>query len=104
MLPYPTDAHHLLKMVRVFLHEFSDFVDDQRNGFEFPSDPQDESADHQLEAFLERLAVDASQADDGFCNVAGRVETEAEILQSLVGHLRDLLRHAVRNHNRVSWN
>jgi hypothetical protein len=91
-------------MVRIFLHEFSEFAAAHRSGLEYPSDPRDDSADHQLEAFLERLAIDASEPDAGFRGATQRVETEAEVLQSLIGHLRDLLGNAVRRHNRVSWN
>ena len=93
MLPYPTDRRRLLMMVRVFLHEFAEFVGAHREGFEYPSDPADECADHQLEAFLERLAVDAGQIAAGQVE-GGRVETEAEIVRSLEAHLLDLVGHA----------
>jgi hypothetical protein len=104
MLPFPTDPRRLLMMVRVFLHEFSEFVGAHRDGLEYPSDPRDDCADHQLEAFLERLAVDARQIDDGFRRMAERVETAAEVQQSLEGHLRDLLWHAAWSRNRISRN
>ena len=104
MLPYPTDSRHLLMMVRTFLDEFSVFVTAHSEGWKYPSDPGDDCADRQLEAFLERLGVDASQIDDSRLETGRRVETEAEILASLEGHLRDLLRNATWNHNRISVN
>jgi hypothetical protein len=102
MLPYPTDRRRLLMMVRTFLEEFSLFVTAHAEGWDCPSDPG--CADRQLEAFLERLAVDAGEMDDS-CLATGRsVETEAEIAASLERHLRDLLRNAAWNHNRISVN
>jgi hypothetical protein len=104
MLPYPTDRRRLLMMVRAFLHEFSAFVTAHAEGWECPSDPCDACADRQLEEFLERLGVDASQIDDGCLEIGRPVETEAEIVESLEGHLRNLVRHATWNHNRISAN
>jgi len=100
MLPYPTDRRRLLMMVRVFMHEFSEFVGAHAEGA--PFDLDDDCTDHQLEAFLNRLAVDAGQIDDGFREVADRVETEAEILRSLEDSFRDLPRRAPWTHNRIS--
>lgn len=100
MLPYPTDRRRLLMMVRVFLHEFSEFVGAHGDGWPYPSDPGDDCADHQLEAFLERLAMDAGQIDE----VAEREETEAEVQRGLEQHLGNLLRHAAWNRNRIQWN
>jgi hypothetical protein len=104
MLPYATKRRRLLMMVRVFLHEFSEFVGAHRDGWEYPSDPADECADHQLEAFLERLAVDAGQIDAGCLAMAEPMETEAEVRQSIEEQLRDLLRVASWHHNRFSAN
>ena len=102
MLPYPTDRRRLLMMVRVFLHEFSEFVGAHRGGATYPTDLDDDCADHQLEAFLNRLAVDAGQIDDGFREASDRVENEAEILRSIECHLCELMRPAPWSHNRVS--
>lgn len=104
MLPYPTDQRRLLMMVRVFLHELSEFVAAHADGMEYPSHPSDETADHQLEAFLERLAEDASQIDGVFRNMTGRVETEPEVQHSLVGHLRNLAQQTPWHHNRLRLN
>jgi len=87
MLPYPTDPRRLLMMVRVFLHEFCEFVRAHDAGLEYPSPEGDPCADHQLEAFLERLAVDAAQIDES----AAIVESETEIRRGLVQHLADLV-------------
>ena len=104
MLPYPTDRRRLLMMVRVFLHEFSEFVTAESEGWECSSDPCDDCADRQLEAFLERLGVDASQIDDRCLATGHPVESEGRILESLAGHLRDLLRHAAWSNDRISAN
>ncbi|HEX5053490.1 MAG TPA: hypothetical protein VFZ65_17055 [Planctomycetota bacterium] len=96
MLPYPTDRRRLLMMVRVFLHEFSELV--AACGDACPADLG--SADHQLEGFLERLAVDAGQIDEA----AVRPETEAEIQRGLEHHLAELLQHAAWNRSRIHWN
>ena len=56
MLPYPTDRRRLLMMVRVFLHEFAEFVPAYVDGDSYPADS--DCADRQLEGFLERLAVE----------------------------------------------
>ena len=53
---------------------------------------------------LSRLAVDAAQIDDRCRRVAERVETAAEVVQSIEGRLRDLLRHIEWNRNRISRN
>ena len=104
MLPFPTDRRRLLMMVRVFLHELSEFVAAHADGMQYPSDPGDECADHQLEGFLARLAVDASQIDDVYRNMTGNVETEAEVHHSLVGHLRNLVQQTPWHHNRLRLN
>ena len=104
MLPYPTDPRRLLMMVRVFLHEFAEFVNAHRTGWDYPSDPGDACADHQLEAFLERLAVDASETDEHARRTAGRVESAAEIPQSIAAHLRELVQEAFVHHNRITAN
>ena len=98
MLPYPTDRRRLLMMVRVFLHEFAEFVSAHADGWPYPPEPGD--ADRQLEGFLERLAVDASQIDEA----TACAETEAEIQRGLERHLSELLRHAAWNKNRLHWN
>jgi hypothetical protein len=98
MLPYPTDRRRLLMMVRAFLHEFSELVGAHADGWQ--SDPRDECTDHQLEAFLERLAVDAEQTDEA----TQRTETEAGIQRGIEQHLCDLLQHAAWNRRRVNWN
>jgi hypothetical protein len=85
-------------MVRVFLHEFAEFVSAHADGMPYPAEHGD--ADRQLESFLERLAVDASQIDDA----AARAETEAEIRRGLARHLSELLRHAAWNRNSMHWN
>jgi hypothetical protein len=100
MLPYPTDRRRLLMMVRVFLHEFSEWVQANRDGSPYPSDVADDCADHQLERFLERLAVDADQLDEA----AVRPETEIEVYRCLEQHLCELLRHAASTHDRLRWN
>lgn len=100
MLPYPTDRRRLLMMVRVFLQEFSDLARASADGWTFPSKPGDVTADHQLEAFLERLAFDAGLGDDA----AGRTETEADVQSDIEERLRDLLQHAAWNRNRISLN
>jgi hypothetical protein len=100
MLPYSTDRRRLLMMVRVFLHEFSEFVGAHADGWQYPSDPRDDCADHQLEAFLERLAVDAGQIDEA----AERAQTAADVQLDVEQHLCDLLQHAAWNRNRPHWN
>ena len=100
MLPYPTDRRRLLMMVRVFLHEFCEFVAAHDCGFPYPSERDDPCADHQLEAFLERLAVDASQVDDAMAGA----ETADEIRRGLEQHLVDLLSHAAWQRHRSHWN
>lgn len=104
MLPYPTDQRRLLMMVRVFLHEISEFVAAQADGMDYPSDPGDPCGDHQLEAFLERLAVDASQIDEVYRTMTGREESEAEVHQSLASHLRALAQQIPWHHNRLRLN
>jgi len=104
MRPYPTDRRRVLMMVRVFLHELSEFVAAQADGMKHPSDPDDQCADHQLEAFLARLAVDANQIDDVFRNMTGNVETVAEVHHSLVVHLRHLVQQTPWHHNRLGLN
>jgi len=98
MLPYPTDRRRLLMMVRVFLHEFSEFVPAYAGGWLYPADHGE--ADHQLEGFLERLAVDASQIDEA----AEHPETEAQIQRGIEQHLSELLQHATWNGRRIRWN
>lgn len=100
MLPYPTDRRRLLMMVRVFLHEFSELVQAHRDGPPYPADAADDCADRQLEKFLERLAVDASQIDD----LSARPETEIEIYRGLEQHLCELLRQASCTRNRIRFN
>ncbi|HEX6812953.1 MAG TPA: hypothetical protein VF384_15115 [Planctomycetota bacterium] len=100
MLPYPTDRRRLLMMVRVFVHEFTELLRAHSNGWPYPSDPCDETADHQLEEFLERIAVDASQVDE----VAQRRESETEIQRALEKQLNELLLQAAWNRNRIQWN
>lgn len=100
MLPYRTDQRRLLMMVRVFLHEFSEFVGAHDAGLPYPSDRADPCADHQLEAFLERLAEDAAQIDAA----ATSAETVAEIQRGMKQHLEDLLSHAVWHRNRMHPN
>ena len=100
MLPYPTDRRRLLMMVRVFLHEFSEWVQAHRDGAPYPSAAADEFADHQLEKFLERLAIDAGQIDD----LSLRPDTEIEIYRGLEQHLCELLRHASGIRNRIRFN
>ena len=100
MLPYPTDRRRLLMMVREFLHEFCEWVQANRDGSPYPSDAGGECADHQLEKFLERLAVDAKQVDD----LAVRPETEIEVYRALEQYLCELLRQATSHHNRFRWN
>jgi len=100
MLPYPTDRRRLLMMVRVFLHEFSEFVRAYGDVYPYPAEPGGDCADHQLEGFIERLAVDASQIDE----TAERLETEAEIQNGLIKHLCELLQHASWNRRRSQWN
>lgn len=97
MLPYRTDTRRLLMMVRAFLHEFSEFVAAHDGGLPYPSDPKDPYADHQLEAFLERLAVDATQIDAA----AASAEPAIEIQRGLAQHLNDLLSHAPSHRNRI---
>lgn len=104
MLPYPTDQRRLLMMVRVFLHEISEFVAAQADGMPYPSDANDKCADHQLEAFLERLAEDARQIDGVYRTMTGREESEAEVQQSLASHLRALAKQVPWHHNRLSLN
>ena len=104
MLPYPTDRRRLLMMVRVFVHELSEFVAAQADGMPYPSNPDDKCADHQLEAFLERLAVDARQIDGVYRTMTGREESEAEVQYSLVSHLRALVAQTPWHHNRLSLN
>ena len=100
MLPYPTDRRRLLMMVRVFLHEFSEFVRAYNDVHPYPAEPGGDCADHQLEGFIERLAVDASQVDEA----AERAETEAEIQHGLVQHLFNLLQHASWNRRGIHMN
>src|SRR5262245_45116030 len=104
MLPYPTDRRRLLMMVRGFVHELSEFVAAHADGMQYPSDPDDQCADHLLEAFLARLAEDASQIDGVFRNMTGNVETEAEVQHSLGGHLRNLVQQTPWHHNRLRLN
>ncbi|HZN38430.1 MAG TPA: hypothetical protein VFD82_06480 [Planctomycetota bacterium] len=104
MLPYPTDQRRLLMMVRVFLHEISEFVAAHADGMEYPSDPNDKCADHQLEAFLERLAEDARQIDCVYRTMTGREESEAEVHHSLASHLRALAQQVPWHHNRLRLN
>ena len=104
MLPFPTDRRRLLMMVRVFVHELSEFVAAHADGMQYPSDPDDQCADHLLEAFLARLAEDANQIDGVFRNMTGNVETEAEVQYSLVGHLRNLVQQTPWHHNRLRLN
>jgi len=96
MLPYPTTSRRLLMMVRSFVHHFEDYLGTHWHGSTYPSDAYDESADHELGAFLERLAMEVDE-DDESISAWTEVETEDEIRQSLEEHLRDLLR-------RASWN
>jgi hypothetical protein len=98
MLPYPTDRRRLLMMVRAFMHEFSEFVCAYGDGSPYLPDPI--GADHQLEGFLERLAVDAGQIDEA----SDRPETEGEIQRGVAQHLFELLQHASWNSRRVHWN
>ncbi len=100
MLPYPTSQRRLLMMARVFLHEFSEFVAAHEAGLPYPSDINDPSADHALETFLERLAVDAAQVDEAM----GGVETAADIQRGLEKLLAELLSHAAPHRNRIHWN
>ena len=97
MLPYPTDRRRLLMMVRVFLNEFSEFVPAYGEDLS-PADLP--GADRQLEGFLERLAMDASQIDAG----AERLETEAGILRGIERHLAELVQHAASHCSRIRWN
>jgi hypothetical protein len=99
MLPYPTDRRRLLMMVRAFLHEFAAIVSAHGDGLQHPS-AADPWADHQFEAFLERLAVDASQVDED----AAVMETEVEVQHSIQQHLCDLLQHAAWHRDRIRWN
>ena len=99
-LPYPTDRRRLLMMVRVFLHEFSEFVRAYGDGWPYPADAGADCTDHQLVKFLERLAEDAGQIDEA----AQRPETEAEIQRGLEQYLCTLLQHAAWNRNRIQLN
>ena len=100
MLPYPTDRRRLLMMVRAFLHEFAALVWAHGDDWQDPSAADDPWADHQFEAFLERLAVDACEVDE----VAGSMETEAEVQHGIEQHLCDLLQHAAWQRDRIRWN
>lgn len=102
MLPYPTDRRRLLMMVRSFVSDFADYVGTRWHGLQYPSDP--DHPEHQLEQFLEHLAVSAADDDDGVNEMLGEHESEAEIIESLQAHLDDLLRHASRNGGPVSAN
>ena len=104
MLPYPTDRRRVLMMVRVFVHEISEFVAAHVDGMPYPSDPADKCADHQLEAFLERLAEDANQIDDVYRTMTGREESDAEVQYSLARHLRALAQQTPWHNNRLSLN
>lgn len=95
MLPYPTDRRRLLMMVRVFVHEFAELVAARSDGWVDAA-----SADRQLEAFLERLAVDAEQADAA----SERTQTEGEIQRDLAQGLVELLQHAGWSRRRIGWN
>jgi hypothetical protein len=87
-------------MVRAFLLEFSEFVRAHGDGWQSPRDPEDPTADRQLEAFLERLAVDAGQIDEG----AERPETEALVQHDIEHQLCELLQHAAWNRRHLSRN
>ena len=100
MLPCPTDRRRLLMMARVFLHEFSEFVRAHGDGWKYPSDRGDPSADHQLEAFLERLAVDAGQIDEA----SEHAETESRVLLDIDLLLSQLMEVAAWNTDRISQN
>lgn len=103
MLPYPTDQRRLLMMVRSFVHEFADFVSTRWHpDTKHPSDPDDPELP--LEEYLDKLALSASDDDDGVIEMFGKAETEAEVVESLQEHLRDLLRHAAWNDDQVSAN
>ena len=104
MLPYPTDPRRLLMMVRVFLHEFAEFVSAHRSGWDHPSDPDDPCVDHQLEAFLERLAADAGEIDEHARRTTGRIESAAEIPPKIAAHLRQLVQDAFAQNNRLTAN
>jgi hypothetical protein len=100
MLPYSTERRRLLQMVRVFLHEFAELVRADSDGAWTSSSERDVSADHELERFLERLAVDAGQVDEA----DQRAETETDICRGIQQHLVELVQHASWERKRIWWN
>lgn len=104
MLPWPTDRRHLAMMVRTFVDMLTDKIRSHHRDTPYPSDPDDEHADIELEEFLERLAQEAHDDEVSMEQMQIGPETEADVMQSLHDSLKELFDAAPWNRDDRSAN